>query len=352
MSVSEITFIRHRPSVPRAAPTAGSHDQGVALRRAHLENLAARRPSPRHVSVLLALYNGAHCLPDQLHSFKRQTHTDWSLIVSDDGSRDQGPELINCFARAERQRKVTLIKGPGRGFAMNFLHLMQRVERDVPYAAFSDQDDAWLPQKLERGLAALGGLPADVPGLYCGRTWICSRTLRKLRPSPRFRRQPGFRNAIVQNIGGGNTMILNAAAVRLVQKASRSLDTIASHDWWTYQLVSGAGGRVVFDDQPMVLYRQHDSNVIGAGDGIAATLNRLRMVLAGTFQNWNEMNERALAQASAVLTPENRTLLSTFRTVRRTKIVDRIRHLRSSGIHHQTRLGNMGLWLAAVLNRI
>jgi hypothetical protein len=201
-------------------------------------------------------------------------------------------------------------------------------------------------------LDALKGAPDDVPALYCGRTWICSATLRKLRPSPLFNKDPNFKNAIVQSIGGGNTMLLNSKAIELVQQASQSLDRIASHDWWVYQLISGAGGHIVFDDEPMVLYRQHDNNVVGAGDSWLALFSRLQMVLTGKFQNWNTMNISALTAASRVLTPENRSLLTDFASVRRTTMLDRIMCLRRSGIHHQTRLGNMGLWLAAVLNRI
>lgn len=305
-----------------------------------------------HVAILLALYDGADCLPDQLHSFKCQTHTDWSLLVSDDGSRDGGADTVRCFARAESRRDVTLIQGPKRGFAMNFLHLINSVDNSIPFAAFSDQDDAWLPEKLERGLSKLAGVPSDVPAVYCGRTWICSPTLRKRYPSPWFRKTPHFRNAIVQSIGGGNTMMLNHAALRLVKEANQEIETVTSHDWWVYQLVAGAGGQIIYDEIPMVLYRQHDRNVIGAADGFGALMSRLWMVLARRFQNWNTVNEQALLQSSLLLTPENRSLLHTFGALRRTHFLARIRHLRRSGIHHQTLLGNMGLWLAAVLNRI
>ena len=175
----------------------------------------------KHVSILLALYNGERCLPDQLHSFKCQTHQDWSLIVSDDGSDDNGPDLIRCFARADTTRDVRLISGPQQGFAMNFLELLNALDSTVPFAAFSDQDDCWLAEKLERGLEALLDVPKGVPALYCGRTWVCSSTLRKMRPSPLFRKAPHFRNAIVQSIGGGNTMLMNNAALELVKQASR-----------------------------------------------------------------------------------------------------------------------------------
>ena len=306
----------------------------------------------QHVAILLALYTGEKCLPDQLHSFKSQTHEDWALLISDDGSADDGPALIKCYARAEKSRDVRILNGPQRGFAMNFIHLINAVDRSIPFAAFSDQDDAWLPQKLERGLDAMRDVPQGIPAVYCGRTWVCSSTLRKMRPSTLFRKTPHFSNAIVQSIGGGNTMLLNNAALNLVKDASQQVDNVTSHDWWVYQLVAGAGGKIIYDETPMVLYRQHDGNIIGASDGYVAVLSRLWMVLARRFQSWNTMNERALLKAASFLTVENRSLLFKFAALRRTHILDRIHSLRRSGIHHQTRLGNMGLWLAAFLNRI
>lgn len=311
-----------------------------------------RRYGSKHVAILLATFDGAKCLPDQLCSFKNQTHQDWSLWVSDDGSSDDSSQVINCFKRAEQTHNVRIFNGPQRGFAMNFLSLIRNVNSDVPYVAFSDQDDSWLPQKLERGLSVLSDIPDDVPAVYCGRTWICSPTLRKIRRSPWFQKKPNFQNAIVQSIGGGNTMLLNAAALALVKKASDDVQEIASHDWWTYQLVTGAGGKVIYDKDPMVLYRQHDNNVIGADGGLRATFGRLAMVIAGTFQSWNTLHERALVHSSAILTAENQSLLRSFQRLRRTTIFDRVKRLQRSGIYHQTALGTMGLWVAAILNRI
>ena len=308
--------------------------------------------SQKHVVVLLALHNGEKCLPDQLYSLKHQNHGDWSLIVSDDASADAGPDLVRCFARAEPERRIALIEGPNRGFAANFLHLLRCADPDAPYVAFCDQDDAWLPEKLAHGLAQLALVEEGRPALYCGRTWICGPTLRKLRPSPLFADAPRFSNAIVQNIGGGNTMLCNRAALQLLQAASVDVDSVASHDWWVYQMISGAGGRVIYDQQPMVLYRQHGDNVLGAGDNARAVLRRLGMVLRGQFQKWNDTNVAALNRARALLTPENRSLLDHFRLARSAPIFERIACLWRSDIRHQTRLGNAGLWLAAVLNRI
>ena len=350
MNINRINKTESKPvfSSKRNAESVPQND----LRSDHLRNLELRKKNASHVVVLLALRNGEKYLSDQLYSIKNQTHNDWSLIVSDDASSDGGRALVQCFARAEKSRSVVLIDGPNAGFAANFLHLIRRAEPSSPFVAFSDQDDAWLPKKLEHGIRQLQSVDNGVPAIYCGRTWICGPKLRKIRPSYQFQHRPAFSNAIVQNIGGGNTMIMNNAALKLVQRASFGVTDIPSHDWWTYQVVSGAGGQVIYDNEPMVLYRQHDGNVIGSAHTLFATFHRLGMVLSGQFKKWNDSNLAALNACRDVLTPENRKVLDTFGFAKAASLPVRIKTVMRSNVRHQTRLGNAGLLLATVLNRL
>jgi len=304
------------------------------------------------VAVLLALYNGAAMVQDQLASIAFQSHRNWALIVSDDGSSDDGPARVRAFARADPAHDVTLVAGPRAGFAANFLWLLRAAGPSVPFAALSDQDDVWLPEKLARALAALARVPPGRPALYGGRTTICDADLRPLRPSPLFRRPPGFGNALVQSIAGGNTMVLNRAALDLAQAASRRTGHITAHDWWLYQLVSGAGGTVIYDPEPMTLYRQHGRNAIGAGDTLAASATRIWQVLNGRFRGWNEANLSALAAARPWLTPSAQEQLAAFARARTGPLRARLRALRRSGASRQTRRGHAALYLAAALGRL
>ena len=85
--------------------------------------------------------------------------------------------------------------------------------------------------------------------------------------SPLFRRPPSFRNALVQSLAGGNTMVLNRPARDLVALASRRARFV-SHDWWAYLLVTGAGGAVHYSAKPLVRYRQHAHNLVGANTSL------------------------------------------------------------------------------------
>lgn len=278
-----------------------------------------------------------------------QNHHTWRLIASDDGSDDATKPVIAGFSARHPGRDIALIDGPRRGFAQNFLYLLRAAGPDTPFAALSDQDDIWLPGKLTRGLAALSGIPKAEPALYCGRTLVCDAALNPVGLSPLFARPPGFRNALVQSIAGGNTMILNRAALTLAQQASREPDEIVSHDWWLYQIVAGAGGRVIYDPEPQVLYRQHGANLVGANRSARARLKRLAGLLGGDFRNHTTLNIRALDASAHRFTAENRALLRRFEKARKNTLPHRLAELRRTGLHRQTRAGNAGLWCAASL---
>lgn len=184
------------------------------------------------------------------------------------------------------------------------------------------------------------------------RAGSATRSLGNRRPYPLPARPPGFRHALVQNIAGGNTMMLNRGAIALLAAASREPERIVVHDWWIYQIVSGAGGRVIFDPVPLLLYRQHGGNLIGANDGLRAKYRRLRMLLSGGFRQWNAINIRALSASAHRFTPENRRLLAEFEALRRAGPWGRLRQLKRTGLYRQGLPGRLSLWLAAVLGRI
>ncbi|HEX9858289.1 MAG TPA: glycosyltransferase family 2 protein [Paracoccaceae bacterium] len=304
------------------------------------------------LAILLAVYNGAAHLAEQLDSYAAQDETDWQLWVSDDGSTDGSREIVARFAAARPKDKVKVVEGPRQGSAMNFRHLLKALPPDMPRAAFSDQDDVWLPHKLTRALRALDEVPQEVPAIYCSRTIICDEDLRPRRPSRIFRRPPGFCNALVQNIAAGNTIVFNPAALRLVRAANAEAAEVTLHDWWVYQIVTGAGGQVISDAEPGLLYRQHDGNLVGANNGLRALLVRLAMMLNGRYSVWNSVNIAALSASAHRLTGENRAILHHFARARQSRLPRRLVLLARAGLYRQTPLSQAGFWLAALLGRI
>ena len=304
------------------------------------------------VAILLALFNGARYLDDQLESLHRQTYPNWSLIVSDDGSTDSGVTKTIDFARRNRGRPIRIIEGPGDGFQANFLHLLGVAGPAVPFVAFSDQDDSWMPNKLDRAIHCLSELPDGQPGLFCSRTIYTDSALRPIGPSPLFKQAPSFGNALVQSIAGGNTMVLNRAAVSLLQKTIGRIGPVPSHDWWTYLMVTGAGGQVIYDPEPHVLYRQHTSNIVGSNQGSLARMRRVRGLLSGRLRTWSAQNISALHEVRHLLTDEARDQLDTFAMARHGPLYKRVHGFRSAGVYRQTKAGALGLWIAAILGKI
>jgi len=168
----------------------------------------------RHVAILLATKSGSGFLDERPRSYDNQTHHDWSLHVSDDGSSDETCAIVGKFAR-EVTRIVSVRDGPKLGYWQNFMSLARDRNLEADYFAFSDRDDVWHADKLERAPNYLENAQRNSPAMYCSRTELVAESFWRVGYSPLFSRPPTFQNALVQNIGGGNTMVFNILVGRL-----------------------------------------------------------------------------------------------------------------------------------------
>ncbi|ATA18596.1 glycosyltransferase involved in cell wall biosynthesis [Gibbsiella quercinecans] len=302
-----------------------------------------------HVAILLGTRDGAEYLPAQLGSFEHQTHHNWSLWASDDGSTDGTQEIIADFIdRAGVNGR--LVNGPQQGVCANFMSLVVNPEIQANYYAFADQDDVWSDDKLARAVNWLKAIDADIPAVYCSRTQLIDSNGTPVGYSPGYAKAPGFGNALLQNIASGNTMVFNHRARMLLSKAS--LAPMVIHDWSLYQIVTGCGGVVHYDPQPTVLYRQHSHNVIGNS---MAPWVRLRNFIAahdGRAATWNDQNWQVLNCVSDDLTPQAKRSLEAFRRIRNSGLLGRLRLMRESGIYHQQLLGSVTTLTYVLLNKI
>ena len=294
-----------------------------------------------HVRILLSTYNGARFLPEQLESFRAQTHTDWSLLWRDDGSTDTTEAVMAAFATrigADRCRRLDAPSG-NLGARESFLTLLRAATPSLDptdAVAFADQDDVWLPEKLARGVAALAALPSEVPALACTAQVLVDATLIPFGESPRLRRPPGFPAALTQNIATGCTILLNRTAATLIAGSRASETTL--HDWWSYLVVAAAGGRVLVDPQPLVLYRQHGANAVGAPD---TTLGRAKGALRrgpAAFMRIFRDHVAALAEQPALLNAAARADLARLRAALDDGWTARLRVLFMPGLSRQTAL--------------
>lgn len=303
------------------------------------------------VNILMGVHNGAAHLPTQLQSIADQTHQNWHLWCSDDGSTDGSAGVVTDFA-ASLPGRITLVAGPRRGFSENYMSLIRNLPTNPGFVAFSDQDDEWLPQKLSKALSDLRA-HGDHPALYCGRHLIwypdTGQEIRSASPT----RPCSLRNALIENVASGNTVVLNPAAASLAQTAAQRVGPVFAHDWWLYLMICAVDGRICFDNgPPLIRYRQHTTNQIGAGRGIRHQCARKLGVLRGEFSNRITGNLAALQAMHDLLTPQANALIHDFTQARQARGVSRLAALGRVAPYRQNRAHTLGFWGAASLGRV
>lgn len=234
------------------------------------------------LDVALATYNGRRWLVAFLDSLALQSRRADRLVVVDDASTDGSAELIQRWC--ERQgieclfHRNTVRLGPAQTYSQALALC------DADYVALADQDDLWRADKLEVLLAAESGLRAngradEHPTLIFSdyalideQDHLLARSgLRAQGFSPRS--DTAFRRLLVQNLVAGCTILLNRALLRLALPVPTEA---VMHDWWI-ALVAAGLGRIGYVDAPLVGYRQHGANTLGAR---ASRLDRWRRRLS------------------------------------------------------------------------
>lgn len=316
-----------------------------------LDALDGTSVAPPKVAILLCTYQGQRFLAEQLDSFENQTHVNWEVWASDDASDDKTHQILGEYKDRWVDDRISIYDGPIKGFVANFLSLTCKTGISADYFAYADQDDIWKAEKLERAIRWLETVPESIPALYCTRTELIDAQGRHIGFSPLFNKPPSFKNALMQNIGGGNTMVFNNAARNLIIMAGNQV-SVVTHDWWVYQLVSGAGGQVYYDPYPSVHYRQHGNNLVGMNATWSARFKRICMLWQGRFRDWNDRNISELEKLGDILSPQSKTTLKLFAQARQKSLFSRLYQLHRSGIYRQTLLGNLGLVAAAVFKKL
>lgn len=232
----------------------------------------AEQVSKKRILILLSAYNGEKYIGEQLNSlFALGGDFEFTIRVRDDGSSDSTPAILAAYGR---ERGVEVINGENVGFNASFFALMEGAEETYDYYALCDQDDVWLPGKFERAVPMLEKENAAQPLLYSGVLCLTGEDLSGKRTLPYPKRGPSFYNAMIQDICSGHTMVFNAALLRLLKGSYR--EGLMNYDHWIY-LAASSFGKVIYDSEPQVLYRQHGENAVGAQDGFfKKTARRLR----------------------------------------------------------------------------
>lgn len=300
------------------------------------------------VHVLLSTYNGAAFLRAQLDSLRAQTHADWVLHWRDDGSTDSTVAILDEFAGSigtARCRRVAVAERR-LGAAASFFALLHAVVAEMQPAdaiAFIDQDDVWLPEKLTRGVTALGDADAMHPAMYCARLMVVDSNLQHLAATRITQAGCQFPASLAQNIATGCTVMLNRCAAKLV--ADSVPPSTSMHDWWCYVLVTAAAGRVLVDEAVVALYRQHGDNCVGMR--VSQTHRALAAIRRGprVFMNTLRQHVAALTAQPELISEAARPVALQLHRALQGNLRARVAALRLDGLRRQT-------WLETALFRL
>lgn len=234
------------------------------------------------ITVLLATYNGSKFVRQMIDSVLAQDYADFHLVLSDDGSKDDTPEILEAYA-CQYPDKITHYRSGMRfGNAQNhFMHLLQQFH-DAPYIMFCDQDDYWHPDKMRKTLAKMKEIEKDsLPAMVHTDLQVVDGELKQMDPSfMHFSKLKGDRLALnqllVQNVVTGCTMMLNRALAELACNRMPE-GKILMHDWWL-ALIAAAMGTTGYLNEATIDYRQHGNNVVGAKNTRSASyiLNKIK----------------------------------------------------------------------------
>lgn len=272
--------------------------------------------------ILLAAYNGAEYLSEQLDSILRQDTDAWHLTISDDGSSDTTVQIIDAYVNQYPQKIARVSSGTRFGSARDhFFWLMGQC--DAEYMLFCDQDDVWHPDKvrlfaqaLEEGERQYG---SGMPLLVFSDLSVVDQNLKCIHPSlSQMQRQDphaqDYRNLLFQNTVTGCAVGINRSLADLAGQCRNPGQTVM-HDWWL-ALVAARFGKMVYLDESTVDYRQHGGNSVGAKDVKSLSYILHKLFHLRDFQkNVLEKKRQALVFQSTFqseLTPSEQRTLENF----------------------------------------
>lgn len=265
------------------------------------------------VTILLATYNGERYLEEQIESILQQTYADWELIIRDDCSSDDTAVIALKYVQ-QNPDKIRFVKRdfPSGSAKNNFFSMLKLAKSE--YVMTCDQDDVWLPTKVEVTMSEMHRLEVEEgynrPLLVHTDLEVVDYNLSVIAESM-FKlqnldnRRNKLNNLLVQNIVTGCTTKVNRALLDMVDEAPKEA---MMHDWW-FALIACAFGKIGFVDQSTVLYRQHGSNEVGAKDTRSLCYNLKR--LSETKQSMQVLQDTYL-QAQAFLKIYGEMLLPQF----------------------------------------
>lgn len=299
------------------------------------------------VTVLLAVYNGEKYLEQQINSILSQTVNDIKIIIRDDGSTDKSPIIIDNFCREYPQKLSKIVGEPTGSAKLNFAELLKYSDDD--YIMFCDQDDVWMPDKIEKTLSAMHAAErgGELPVLVHTDLTVADENLNIISNSffefQRLNQEKVTLPALlVQNYITGCTVMINRSLKKICGDIPQNC---IMHDWWL-ALVAQLFGKIVCVNEPTLFYRQHKDNQVGAkaSYGIALIKRKLK-TLGEVKKNYNDTYKQSgelLYRYADKLSENQREILENYLKIKNMNKFQKILAVQKYGFKKGTLLRVIG----------
>lgn len=256
------------------------------------------------ICILLASFNGEKYISTQIDSLLAQTYSDWKLFIRDDGSTDQTVSIINEYARKDERISIVEDNRKNLGSCQNFATLFNLTRDHFQYIMFCDQDDYWLPFKIEETLLHMQHLEGQrekgAPLLVYTNFKYADENLKEIESRKNFQSTKvsklSFAHLLAQNPAYGCTMMLNKQLAVIAEVIPPQAE---NHDYWI-ALVAGALGEMSYLNKQTILYRQHSHNISTNFDSSSLKKRLKRIVLQRkNFEDAHSKIQMALAFKAA-----------------------------------------------------
>jgi len=248
-----------------------------------MKNNDLKRKNVPQIAVLLAAYNGEMWIREQLMAILFQS-VDVHIYISVDLSIDATVNIVTEFSEKYPQVKLLPYGQRFGSAAPNFYYLLQNVSVvNYDYIALSDQDDIWLPNKLQKAMEVLEAKEASGYSSNFTALWSDGTKKKVIKNYPQSEYDYLF-----ESPGPGCTFLLKKDLVMSIQEYLRgtvSPRDIDWHDWLIYAFARGRGHKWVIDNNSYIFYRQHSSNQLGVNWGYIAFIKRVKKIVSGYGMN-------------------------------------------------------------------
>jgi len=228
------------------------------------------------IDILLPVYNGEKYISEQIDSLESQTFKDFRIIIRNDGSTDSSAELLDVIA--SKYSNIVLVKDDKGNLGLSKTLEILISKSDSEYFMFCDQDDKWMPNKVDISFEAMKKMESrhlGLPILVCTDSTCVDDNENVISPS--FFKSQKYEDVTnnttkiaAMNIVQGNTCIMNAMCKQYILP----FPPYVLYDHWCAIMISHYGV-IKYLHKPTLWYRQHTGNVLGANDvGVRYFMNK------------------------------------------------------------------------------